>query len=202
MRRSVAVIALLQVLAASSLVSQARTVEPYSLALGAEARQPRIRPAPLKESYRIKLASDWPQLSLAGTACLNGGGEVITGTLRRTASGYEGRLDRQTNLQFCGAHGSLSPAPCSLTLTSRGPVYARGEVVLDGEAPTLHLRWGADGGGRTSIKVQGDCAPVFQQSLENLYLSATRALEIPLPAAGDLGIPVRLEDFGWIVAVW
>jgi len=202
MRRTAAFLATLQLFAVAPLLSQAAAPEPLALAArpGPEG-QPRIRRL-LKEAYRLRLVSDWPQLTVPGTSCTNGGTEVLTGTLSRTGGGYAGQLERSATIQFCGVHGILSPAPCELTLTSRGPVLAHADVILERDQPTAVLRWTANRAALTEITVAGTCAATFNQSLRDLYLGVIRELEFPLPREGEAGLPQRLDDYGWIVAVW
>lgn len=155
--------------------------------------RPRLPVNPLRDSYTVRLTSDWPQYR-SGAGCVNGGDEVLTGTLESTASGYAGVLRREATIRFCGSHGQASDA-CTLTLTSSGPVDAIARV----EAATLLLSWRApDGAGEATVR--GDCAPAFEDSMRRLYLSVAHSLEIPLPA-GAGGHTVRLEDFGWIAEV-
>lgn len=202
MRRSIIATAI-QILIVPPLLSQAASNEPVALAAitvmtGASGLESSQLPA----SYQIHLASDWPQLTLAGTDCVNGGNETLSGTLSRTAGGYAGQLERKTSIRFCGTHGPLSPAPCSLTLSSRGPVTARAEVFRADGRPAVILRWAAEPSARDAILVEGNCAPAFNQSLKDLYLGVTHSLEFSLPEVGEAGVPVRLEDYGWVVAVW
>lgn len=203
MRHAVVALATMQFLAAPTLWSQSASAPPAPLSLASRLAdaQPRIR-TQLRDSYRVRLVSDWPQFTMPGSACSNGGQETLTGTLSRTGSGYAGQLERSATIQFCGAHGALSPAPCTLTLHSRGPVLANAAVVMEGSRPVVLLRWTAHRGSPAELSVQGTCDPVFNQSLKDLYLGVVRAVEFPLPAEGEYGLPVRLDDYGWIVAVW
>lgn len=201
MRQTLAVLATIHLVTAAGLHSQREPPPQLALVARPAGEQPRIRTR-LQESYRIRLVSDWPQFTLPGTACGNGGEETLTGTLSRTASGYAGQLERSATIRFCGVHGSLSPAPCMLTLVSRGPVLASAELVVQDARPVALLRWAAHPGRPTEISVEGTCHAAFNQSLKSLYLGVGRAVEFPLPAEGEHGLPVRLDDYGWIVAVW
>lgn len=154
----------------------------------------------LASAYTLSLVSDWPQLSVGGT-CFNGGQEALDGTLTRTASGrYEGQLERRATILFCGVHGGAESA-CSLTLTSRGPVEARAEVLPDGAegaSPVVELKWAA-AEGASEVAIRGDCTPGFNDSLRRMYLGVSHTIEFPLPRAGEGARTVRLEDYGWIV---
>lgn len=156
----------------------------------------------LASVYTLSLVSDWPQLS-AGNGCFNGGQEALNGTLTRTASGsYTGQLERRATILFCGVHSGTASA-CALTLTSRGMVEARGDLlphVADGSAPVVELTWAA-AEGASEVAIQGDCSSSFNESLRRMYLGVTHALEFPLPLAGEGALTVRLEDYGWTVEV-
>lgn len=153
--------------------------------------------SPLRDAYALRFTSDWPQYR-SGAGCVNGGEEVLTGTLEATASGYAGTLRRDATIRFCGSHGQASDA-CTLTLTSSGPVDATALVYAAGESAMLLVSWKApDGAGEATVS--GDCAPVFEDSVRRLYFSVAHSLEVPLPA-GSGGHTVRLEDYGWIAEV-
>jgi hypothetical protein len=157
--------------------------------------------AGLATSYTLSLASDWPQLSAGGSGCMNGGQELLSGTLNRNGEGaYSGQLERRATIYFCGAHGAAQSA-CALTLSSTGPVQAEGHLLpaTRGSAPVVELRWAA--AGASDVTISGDCAPSFNASLRRLYLGVTHALEFPLPLAGEGPRSMRLEDYGWIVDV-
>lgn len=158
---------------------------------------PAIPRNPLREAYTLRLTSDWPQYR-SGAGCLNGGDEVLAGTLEATASGYAGTLQRKATIRFCGSHGQASAA-CALTLTSTGPVEATARVFAAGGSAMLLVSWKApDGAGEATVS--GDCAPAFEDSVRRLYFSVAHSLEVPLPA-GSGGHTVRLEDYGWIAEV-
>jgi hypothetical protein len=151
-------------------------------------------------SYTLRLVSDWPQLSVAGS-CFNGGQEALDGTLTRTAEGsYEGQLERRATILFCGVHGAAA-STCALTLSSRGPVEARGRLLptpIGGDVPVVELSWAA-APGASEVGIQGDCPEAFNDSLRRMYLAVTHSLEFPLPLAGEGSRTIRLEDYGWIV---
>ncbi len=205
-RTSILLFSVLRLALVPALSAQA-TAE---LAIGSPSANPEMlehRAGPglgtaLASSYTLSLVSDWPQLSVGG-ACFNGGQEALNGTLTRTAGGgYAGRLERRATILFCGVHGGAESA-CALSLTSRGPVEARGELLPDaaeGAAPVVELRWAASEGA-SEVVIRGDCAPGFNESLRRMYLGVTHALEFSLPLAGEGPRTVRLEDFGWIVEV-
>ncbi len=158
------------------------------------------RGARLAASYSLSLVSDWPQLAL-GTACFNGGQEALDGTLTRTSAGrYAGQLERRATILFCGVHGAAASA-CALTLRSRGPVEAHGEILPDaagGEPPVVQLTWSAETGA-SEVTIEGDCPAAFNDSLRRMYLAVSHALEFPLPLTGEGARTTRLEDYGWIV---
>lgn len=167
---------------------------------GADGEGPR---SGLASTYTLSLVSDWPQLSAAGIACVNGGQEVLRGAVTRTTEGhYVGQLERRATILFCGVHGGAQDA-CALTLTSDGPVEAQGHVLPSeaaGSAPLVELQW-ASTEAASDLVIEGDCAPSFNESLRRLYQSVTHTLEFPLPLAGAGPRTVRLEDYGWIVDV-
>lgn len=159
--------------------------------------RPAIAASPLRDAYLLRLTSDWPQYR-SGASCVNGGEEVLTGTLEATASGYAGTLRRDATIRFCGSHGQASDA-CTLTLTSSGPVDATALVYAAGGTAMLLVSWKApDGAGEATVS--GDCAPAFEDSVRRLYFSVAHSLEVPLPS-GAGGHTVRLEDYGWIAEV-
>lgn len=176
------------------------------LAIGPRSQNPRVAApvsgpgAGLAASYTLNLVSDWPQLSVGG-ACFNGGQEALDGTLTRTAGGsYAGQLERRATILFCGVHGTAASA-CALTLSSRGPVEATGEILPSAapdDAPVVQLAWSA-APGASEITILGDCPEAFNDSLRRMYLAVTHSLEFPLPLAGEGARTVRLEDYGWIV---
>jgi hypothetical protein len=157
----------------------------------------------IASTYTISLISDWPQRSIGGDGCVNGGEEALSGTLVRTAVGrYAGQLERLATIRFCGSHGVARTA-CTLTLTSRGPVEAEGYVLPNGgEAipPVLELRWAATEG-TSAVTIDGDCGALFNESLRRLYLGVAHTIEFPLPLDGEAARTVRLDDYGWIVEV-
>lgn len=152
---------------------------------------------PLRAAYQVRLTSDWPQYT-TGAGCVNGGEELLTGTLQATAGGYAGTFRRTATIRFCGSHGQASDA-CTLTLTSTGPVAATARVYSDGASPMLLLHWAApEEGGDTDVS--GDCLPAFEESVRRLYLTVAHTLEVPLPA-NPAGHTVRLDDYGWIAEI-
>jgi hypothetical protein len=155
--------------------------------------------AALKPNLTIRLVSDWPQLAAADGSCLNGGWETVAGSLELDSGGdYVGTLTRQAEIRFCGAHGAARDA-CILRLTSLGPVHARGAVqplTTGWTNPVLELRWtGSPEGGE--IRIEGDCAPAFNEALRRMYLGVTHALEFRIPVAGGEGLADHLDDYGW-----
>lgn len=159
--------------------------------------------AALKDQYRVRLTSDWPQFGTPASGCVNGGVETIEGTLRRTAdSGYSGTLTRRTTIQFCGSHGKALDG-CSVTLRGEGPVVASADVTVGlgewGGHPT-RLRW-IPNAEETRGSVEGDCPEQFTGRLLEMYRSAPHSVEFLLPPAGkDLQVQ-HVRDYGWVVEV-
>jgi len=183
--------------------------EPVALAAGPRDGDPpmivsrALHAAMLKPAYRLRLVSDWPQLSGSGLGCVNGGQEVLEGKLTQTSDGdYTGQLTRRATIRFCGVHGG-SPSACALTLTSVGTVTARGRVTPTGPGwsdPEIELRWFAPDGASDAL-VEGDCSSQFNDSVRRLYLTASHSLEFPLPTTDQGRRTMRLDDYGWIVDV-
>ena len=159
--------------------------------------------AALKSTYSVHLVSAWPQLGMPNSTCVNGGEEVLEGTIEQTSGGnYVGSLQRRATIRFCGTHGPATEA-CSLTLRSVGPVAAQGEVqpfTRGWTNPTVELRWATAESGN-DVTVEGDCAPTFNESLRRMYLGVTHMVEFPLPVVGEGLRREELADYGWIVAV-
>lgn len=162
-----------------------------------------IRAALLRPSYRMRLVSDWPQLSGGGLGCVNGGQEVLEGTLTQTAEAtYAGKFQRRATIRFCGAHAGATEM-CALTLTAEGTVAASGTVALtrgDWTSPAIEFRWSTPDGASDAM-VEGDCSAEFNEKVKQLYLSASHALEFTLPPAGEGRRTMALDDYGWIVDV-
>lgn len=162
-----------------------------------------LHAAMLEPAYQVRLVSDWPQLSSGGLGCVNGGQEILEGTLVQNSSGdYDGRLVRRATIRFCGVHGSAAEA-CALTLTSAGTVSARGVVTPTGSGwsdALIALRWFAPEGASEAV-VEGDCSAQFNESVRRLYLAASHSVEFLLPAAGEGPRTMRLDDYGWMVDV-
>ena len=159
--------------------------------------------AALKPSYQVHLTSDWPQLSAPDGSCLNGGEEFLEGPLELTSGGdYVGTLSRTATIHFCGSHGSARDA-CILTLRSKGPVVARGEVLplAAGWAdPVVELHWSSAAEGN-EVTVDGNCAPSFNEALRRMYLGVTHTIEFPFPTAGEATRREQLDEYGWNVEV-
>jgi len=156
----------------------------------------------LRPAYTIRMTSDWPQLEVEGLSCVNGGEEVITGKLVRLENGeYVGELERAGTIRFCGIHGAAREG-CSLTLTAQGGVNASGDAMISspGAAPVLVLEWRSAPSG-TSVAVGGSCSREFGDAVRQMYLTAQRGVELPLPGAGASTRTEKLEDFGWNVEV-
>jgi hypothetical protein len=162
-----------------------------------------ITAALLRPNYRVRLVSDWPQLTAGALGCVNGGQEVLEGVLTQTGdASYTGRFKRKATIRFCGAHPGTTEM-CALTLTADGTVAARGTVaVTRGEwtSPGIEFRWTTPEGASQAV-VEGDCTPDFNDKVKRLYLSASHALEFTLPPAGESRRTMALDDYGWIVDV-
>jgi len=175
---------------------------PAELRLAALALAPAIGPDNgdrLRGTYRIRLVSEWPQLSDA-SGCLNGGQETLEGSLGRSdGNTYSGFLVRTSTISFCGSHPTSSLS-CRLTVKGSGIVMATGEVDASGELPRMRLVWTppAQGG---QAEVSGDCSPGFSEAVRAMYLRVSHLVEIPLPAGTVTSRGVRLEDYGWVVSV-
>lgn len=199
-------------LAATMLGFAPRLAGQAALALAAGANEPggpsvvvnrALLAAALKPAYQIHLVSDWPQLGTADGRCMNGGEEMLDGTVELTSGGnYIGTLERRATIRFCGAHGQAREA-CSLTLRSTGPVSARGEVhpfTSGWTNPVVELHWATASEGN-GVAVEGDCPPAFNNALQQMYLGVTHVLEFTLPVVGDGARTERLDDYGWTVKV-
>lgn len=162
-----------------------------------------INAALLRPNYRMRLVSDWPQLTAGGLGCVNGGQEVLEGTLTQTGdASYAGKFRRRATIRFCGAHAGATEM-CALTLTTDGTVAARGTVALsrgDWTSPSIEFRWTTPEGA-SDVMVEGDCSADFNEKVKKLYLSASHALEFTLPPAGEDRRTMALDDYGWIVDV-
>ncbi|MGH3382387.1 MAG: hypothetical protein ACREL3_03440 [Gemmatimonadales bacterium] len=167
------------------------------LALG--DRPVRSRPAPLKNEYRVRLQSTWPQLPGGSPECFNGGEETLDGTLAANADGtYGGTFERRTRLLFCGAHGP-SGQSCALTLTGQGSVVMTGVVLdddLSASGRSLRVEWTPAPSNRA--EVSGVCPTAFKNALERMYLTTRHAVEFPLTTDGRRRTE-RLENYAWRV---
>ncbi|MGH7534844.1 MAG: hypothetical protein ACREMG_04605 [Gemmatimonadales bacterium] len=154
----------------------------------------------LKDSYRLRLTSTWPQLVGPVESCVNGGEETIEGVLHREADGtYRGDLTRRTLLRFCGAHGAASES-CSLSLSGQGTVRLWGDVVGDERSPTgraLRAHWVPADGHRAEIS--GDCPPSFGEAVERMYLEVRHGAEFSLTGQGAGPRVEMLSDYPWTV---
>jgi hypothetical protein len=161
----------------------------------------RTRAEALADRYHVRLTSAWPQF-VAGDGCVNGGDEVVEGTLTRTGAGdYGGTLLRKTHLLFCGAHGPAGDS-CALALDGGGGVVMRGMVLPDERSPTgrvLRVAWTP--AAEHAARVNGACGTEFKQRVERMYLTARHGAEFALPNAGAAPRTERLEDYAWVVEV-
>ena len=154
-------------------------------------------------SYEFRLQSRWPQYG-EGTTCRNGGSEELAGTLTRSGGEYRGSLSRSARILFCGDHGG-SGRVCQLALEVRDRVRAVAIPSPGGGARPAVLRWRGTADQATTagreVSVQGDCPPAFGALVRDMYLSATRSTELPLPEPGAGGSHLVLEDYGWEASV-
>jgi hypothetical protein len=186
---------------ATSAAAQTVVDHPASFAL-------RSAPAPvpastaLKAAYRVRLTSTWPQETTA-VDCRNGGEEMLAGTLTRNADGtYAGTFDRNTELLFCGAHGThgATSASCALTLEGHGTVAVTGVVMGDEASPSgraMRVTWTPAPG--QEVAVSGACAHAFKDAVKAMYLSTPHAAEFALTSVGAGPRTERLEDYAWSV---
>lgn len=172
-----------------------------TVALVPAAAPPAVRA--LKPSYRVRLTSTWPQLT--GPAdCVNGGEEIVEGTLVRAADGgYAGRFTRRTHLLFCGAHGRAQDGAaerCALALEGRGEVRMTGVVVADETSPSgrsARVTWTPEDSG--SVAVTGICPAAFKEAVATMYRTTRHGLEFPLTTMGEGPRGERLENYAWRV---
>jgi hypothetical protein len=152
--------------------------------------------------YHLRLSSAWPELRLS-PECVNGGNEVLNGSLRRVSPGlYRGALQRETTIRFCGAHGSVGDA-CSVTLRGSGTVLAEGTVLSRDEQKAgdlVELRWFPDS--TTLATVTGDCPQPFGEQLRTLYTTTSHSVELIFPTDGSRMERQPVRDYGWVVDIW
>jgi hypothetical protein len=155
----------------------------------------------LASRYHLSLESAWHQYGASGSACRNGGDEMVRGLLSRRSDGtYQGTLGRSTLLFFCGEHGE-SGQPCALVLEGDGSVSARGVVVADPASPSgsaLHLSWTPLSGHVAEVK--GACSADFKRRARAMYLGVRHGVEFALPVKGRQ-LRERLENYPWTVVV-
>lgn len=152
-------------------------------------------PTALASGYTVLIRSDWSRPD-AISICPLQGGETVTGRLTWTGAAYVGVLRRESKYAECGVHG---PTTCSVSFRGSGDVQASGEVTRDEGAPVLYLRWSP--ARDTEVDVEGSCPVQYRRALERMYRTATHAVLIPLPKAGDGEIALTLEDQPWKVRV-
>lgn len=198
----------LSVVAALISLTTPLTAQELALAAGPREVMPpvverAINAALLRPQYRMRLVSNWPQLTAGELKCVNGGQEVLEGTLVQTGdASYAGHFVRRATIRFCGAHAGAAEA-CSLTLTAEGTVAARATVGLtrgDWTSPPVEFRWTTPDGASDAV-VEGDCTAEFNDKVKKLYLGASHSLEFSLPPAGEPRRTMSLDDYGWIVDI-
>ncbi|MBA3521884.1 MAG: hypothetical protein H0T90_05215 [Gemmatimonadales bacterium] len=165
--------------------------------------EPHLRGEIFQASYHLRLESAWPQLQAIGGGCINGGEEVVEGTLTRVGrENYVGMLTRRTRLLFCGAHGGPAAASCNLELIGGGKVQMAGLVMADETSPSGHsLRVGWAPLGSHEAQAYGSCSADFKERIEKMYLTVQQGVEFAIPAAGSGPREERLEDYAWNVRV-
>ena len=172
---------------------------PPGAPLAITATAPEPAPGALKQAYRVRLTSLWPQ-EAAAPGCRNGGEETLNGTLALNPDGtYSGDFTRHTTLYFCGAHGPAATS-CSLELTGDGMVAMTGLVTADGASPSgrsLRVTWLPSPGHQA--RVGGECADGFKQAVREMYLATPHAAEFPLTAAGTGPRTERPDSYAWKV---
>jgi hypothetical protein len=128
---------------------------------------------------------------------------VLEGVLSADSSGfYSGTFNRETQLLFCGAHGSEATVRegCALTLEGKGSVTVSGVVFKDEASPSglsAWIEWSPTSGHKAVVA--GSCPATFKDALRKMYLTIRRRTEFPLTTAGEGPRTERLEDYPWTV---
>lgn len=152
-------------------------------------------PAGLASGYSVTIRSDWNRRD-ALQVCAVDGGESVTGRLTWTGAAYVGVLRRESKYTECGVHGSEQ---CVVTVVGSGDVQVSGEVTNSNGAQNLYLRWSP--ARDTEVTVEGTCPVAYRRALARMYSTATHAVLMPLPKAGEGELVLALEDQPWKVRV-
>jgi len=152
-------------------------------------------PAGLASGYTITIHSDWNRADVMHL-CAVEGGESVTGRLTWTGVAYVGVLRRESKYRECGVHG---PDLCTVSVAGSGDVQVSGEVMNEAGGPLLDLRWSP--ARDTEVAVEGSCPARYRRALAQMYRTATHAVSIPLPKAGEGEVSLALEAQPWKVLV-
>jgi hypothetical protein len=202
---AIALTALVAAMMPAGAAGQAPPTIRSTLAFASESTPAESRA--LKASYHVRLISNWPQEAGPG-GCLNGGDEVVEGTLAREADGtYAGTFIRRTRLLFCGAHGmargdstAAATGSCALTLDGEGRVSMTGVVVDDETSPSgrsARVVWVPAEGSDASVT--GVCGAAFKDALAGMYRTSPHGAEFPLTTVGQGPRTEQLENYAWKV---
>ncbi len=152
-------------------------------------------PAGLASGYTITILSDWNRADVMHL-CAVEGGESVTGRLTWTGVAYVGVLRRKSKYSECGVHG---PDLCTVSVAGSGDVQVSGEVTNEAGGPLLDLRWSP--ARDTEVAVEGSCPARYRRALAQMYRTATHAVSVPLPKAGEGEVSLALEAQPWKVLV-
>jgi hypothetical protein len=152
-------------------------------------------PAGLASGYSVTIRSDWNRPGVM-QICAVDGGEAVTGRLTWTGASYVGVFRRESKYTECGVHGAEQ---CVVTVAGSGDVQVSGEVKDDAGVPNLYLRWSP--ARDTEVEVEGSCPVSYRKALSRMYSTATHAVLMPLPKAGEGEVALALEDQPWKVRV-
>ncbi len=86
-----------------------------------------------------------------------------------------------------------------VSVAGSGDVQVSGEVKDDEGAPALYLRWSP--ARDTEVEVEGSCPASYRKALARMYSTATHAVLMPLPKAGEGEVALALDDQPWKVRV-
>ena len=152
-------------------------------------------PAGLASGYLVTVRSDWNRPDVM-QICAVDGGESVTGRLTWTGAAYVGVFRRESQYSECGVHGAEQ---CVVHVTGSGEVQVSGEVTNEEGVQYLYMRWSP--ARDTEVTVEGNCPVPYQKALARLYSTATHAVVMPLPKAGEGELALALEDQPWKVRV-
>jgi len=152
-------------------------------------------PAGLASGYSVTIRSDWNRPDVM-QICAVDGGEAVSGRLTWTGAAYVGVFRRESKYAECGVHGA---GRCVVTVVGSGDVQVSGEVTDDAGVPNLYLRWSP--ARDTEVEVEGNCPAAYRKALARMYSTATHAVMMPLPKAGEGEVALALDDQPWKVRV-